>query len=73
MWRYTHLSNGFSRTIENHDIAVALTYFAYNFIRIHRSLRRGPAMPACISDHLWSISELVDLSEAEETAERGAA
>lgn len=39
MRRYTRLTNGFSRKIENHSAAVALNYFAYNFIRIHRSLR----------------------------------
>jgi hypothetical protein len=37
--RYTRLSNGFSRKIENHMAAVALNYFAYNFCKIHTSLR----------------------------------
>jgi len=46
MRRYTRLSNGFSRKIENHAAAVALNYFAYNFIRIHRTLRVTPAMAA---------------------------
>jgi hypothetical protein len=36
MRRYTRLSNGFSRKVENHMAAVALNYFAYNFIKIHR-------------------------------------
>jgi hypothetical protein len=39
MRRYTRLSNGFSRKLENHEAAVALNYFAYNFIKIHRTLR----------------------------------
>jgi hypothetical protein len=34
MRRYTRLSNGFSRKIQNHAAAVALDYFAYNFIKI---------------------------------------
>jgi hypothetical protein len=34
------LPNGFSRKIQNHDAAVALNYFAYNFIKIHRTLAR---------------------------------
>ena len=38
MRRYTRLSNGFSRKLENHEAAVALNYFVYNFIRIHRTL-----------------------------------
>ena len=46
MRRYTRLSNGFSRKLENHEAAVALNYFAYNFIKIHRTLRVTPAMAA---------------------------
>ena len=44
------LSNGFSRKIENHMAAVAINYFAYSFIKIHRSLRVTPAMEAMILD-----------------------
>jgi hypothetical protein len=51
--RYTRLSNGFSRKLENHAAAVALTYFAYNFIKIHRTLRTSPAMAAGVTDRLW--------------------
>jgi hypothetical protein len=63
---YTRLSNGFSRKIENHAAAVALNYFAYNFIWIHRSLRVSPAMAAGVTDHLWSVSDLLDVWEASE-------
>lgn len=66
MRRYTRLSNGFSRKIENHAAAVALNYFAYNFIKIHRTLRVSPAMAAGVTGHLWSVSDLVDLWESEE-------
>jgi IS1 family transposase len=72
MRRYTRLSNGFSRKIENHAAAVALYYFSYNFIKIHRTLRVTPAMAAGITDRLWSVSDLVELLEAEEVAERAA-
>lgn len=41
--RYTRLTNAFSRKIENHSAAVALYYFSYNFVKIHRSLRMTPA------------------------------
>lgn len=70
--RYTRLSNGFSRKIENHAAAVALHYFAYNFITIHRTLRVTPAMAAGVTDKLWDVSDLVALWEAEETAKRAA-
>jgi len=66
MRRYTRLSNGFSRKIENHAAAVALNYFAYNFIKIHRTLRVSPAMAAGVTDHLWEVSDLVALWESEE-------
>jgi hypothetical protein len=66
MRRYTRLSNGFSRKIGNHAAAVALNYFAYNFIKIHRTLRVSPAMAAGVTDRLWSVSDLVGLWEAEE-------
>src|SRR5256885_13550641 len=66
MRRYTRLSNGFSRKIENHAAAVALNYFAYNFIKIHRTLRTSPAMAAGVTSKLWEVSDLVALLEEDE-------
>jgi len=66
MRRYTRLSNGFSRKLQNHAAAVALNYFAYNFVRIHRTLRMTPAMAAGVTDRLFEVSDLVALLEAEE-------
>ena len=67
--RYTRLSNGFSRKIENHMAAVALNYFAYNFIKIHSTLRASPAMAAGVVNRLFDVSALVALlSEAEKKA-----
>jgi len=70
--RYTRLSNGFSRKLENHAAAVALNYFVYNFIKIHRTLRMSPAMAAGVTDRLWDVNDLVALWEAyeERRAER---
>jgi IS1 family transposase len=64
--RYTRLTNAFSKKIENHSAAVALGYFAYNFIKIHRTLRCTPAMAAGVTDRLWEVSDLVALLEASE-------
>lgn len=64
--RYTRLTNAFSKKIENHSAAIALGYFAYNFIKIHRTLRVTPAMAAGVTDRLWEVSDLVALIEAEE-------
>ena len=74
MRRYTRLSNGFSRKLENHAAATALNYFAYNFIKIHRTLRMSPAMAAGVTDQLWDVNDLVALWEAyERRAERAVA
>lgn len=64
--RYTRLSNGFSRKLTNHAASVALNYFAYNFIQIHRTLRTSPAMAAKVTDQLWSVNDLVALWESYE-------
>jgi IS1 family transposase len=57
--RYTRLTNAFSKKLENHAAAVALGYFAYNFIKINRTLRVTPAMAAGITDRLWEVSDLL--------------
>ncbi len=59
MRRFTRLTNAFSKKIENHMHAVALFYMWYNFGRIHQTLRVTPAMEAGISQHVWSIQEIV--------------
>jgi len=61
MRRFTRLTNGFSKKIEMHAHAVAVHFAYYNFCKIHQSLRVTPAMEAGISDHAWSIDELVGL------------
>ena len=63
---YTGLSNAFSRKLENHAAVKALNYFAYNFIKIHRTLRTSLAMAAGVTDRLWSVEDLVALWEAYE-------
>jgi IS1 family transposase len=73
MRRYTRLSNGFSRKLENHAAAVALNYFAYNFIQIHGTLRTSPAQAAGVTDRLWSVSDLVALWESYEAAPKDVA
>jgi hypothetical protein len=67
--RYTRLTNAFSRKLDNHAAAVALYYFAYNFTKIHGTLRTTPAMAAGVTDRLWDVSDLVTLIEASERKE----
>ena len=59
MRRFTRLTNGHSKKIDNHRHAVALHYMYYNFCRIHQTLCVTPAMEAGISDHVWSLEEMV--------------
>jgi len=66
MRRFTRLTNGFSKKIENHKHAIALHYFNYNFCRVHQTVKAPPAMAAGITDHVWELSEPVALLEAEE-------
>jgi IS1 family transposase len=59
MRRFTRLTNGFSKKVENHAYAVAIHYMHYNFCRIHQTLRVTPAMEAGIADHVWTIEEMI--------------
>lgn len=62
MRRFTRLTNAFSKKWENHRHSIALYFMYYNFVRIHQTLRCTPAMAAGLSDHVWSLEELVGLS-----------
>jgi transposase-like protein/IS1 family transposase len=57
--RYTRLTNAFSKKWEKHHAALALWFAYYNFCRVHRTLRVTPAMEAKISDHVWTLKELL--------------
>jgi hypothetical protein len=61
MRRFTRLTLGFSKKIDNHKHAVAVNFVHYNFCRIHQTLRITPAMAAGLTDHVWEIEELLSL------------
>jgi hypothetical protein len=65
MRRFTRLTNGFSKKIENHVASVALHFMHYNFARVHKSLKdpypRTPAMAAGVADHVWTLEEIAGL------------
>jgi IS1 family transposase len=63
MRRFTRLTNGFSKKIENHMHAVSLHFMFYNFCRVHKSLRVTPAMEAKIDDHVWTMEEVVMMAD----------
>ena len=64
MRRFTRLTNGFSKKLENHCHAVALHFFAYNFIRVHGTLGTTPAVAAGVDHQVWTVEDLVDLVDA---------
>jgi IS1 family transposase len=66
MRRFTRLTNGFSKKVENHGHMVALHFMHYNFCRIHKTLRVTPALSAKVTDRLWSVEDIVDLLDAAE-------
>ena len=68
MRRYTRLTNGFSKKLENHAAATAIHFMYYNFARIHRTVRMSPAMAAGVTETLWSIRDIVGLLEEHEVA-----
>jgi IS1 family transposase len=66
MRRFTRLTNGFSKKIENHMLAIALYFMHYNFVRSHKTLSnpypKTPAMAAGLSDHMWTFEEIIKLA-----------
>jgi IS1 family transposase len=63
MRRFTRLTNGFSKKVENHAAMVSLHFMHYNFARPHSSLGKHttPAMAAGVADHVWTCDEIAAL------------
>ena len=64
MRRFTRLTNGFSKKVDNLRHAVALYAVHYNFCRVHMSLRVTPAMEAGLTGRLWTVADIVRLIES---------
>jgi IS1 family transposase len=64
MRRFTRLTNGFSKKLDNHIHALALYFAFYNFVRIHKTLKVSPAMAAGITDRLRSLEDIANRIEA---------
>lgn len=67
MRRFTRLTNGFSKKLENHLHMLSLYFVHYNFCRMHKTLRMSPAMAAGISDTLRDVEWIVSLIDARAT------
>jgi hypothetical protein len=66
MRRFTRLTNGFSKKVEDLAAAVSLHFMHYNFCRVHKTLGTTPAVAAGLTDHVSPLSELVALLEQAE-------
>lgn len=64
MRRFTRLTNGFSKKIENLKAAVALHFAHYNFCRVHKTLRVTPAMEAGVASDVWTLRDLISEVDA---------
>ena len=64
MRRFTRLTNGHSKKIENHCHAVALHFMHYNFCRKHITLKTTPAVAAGVAQAPWSIKDLLAMFDA---------
>ena len=63
MRRFTRLTNAVSRKLENHMHAVSFYFMVYNFCKIHSRIKTTPAMEAGATTYLWSIEDIVMMSE----------
>jgi IS1 family transposase len=72
MRRFTRLTNGFSKKIENLAWAVSLHFMHYNFARPHKTLTKKypttPAMAAGVADHVWTVQDIAELLEPQESS-----
>jgi transposase-like protein/IS1 family transposase len=60
MRRLTRLTNGHSKKWGNHEAALALWFAYYNYCRKHETLRTTPAVAAGLTDHVWTVVELLE-------------
>ena len=58
--RLTRLTNAFSRRSDNLEAALWVYFAHWNFVRIHTTLRVTPAMEANVTDHVWTINEMLN-------------
>ena len=53
------MTYSFSKKWEKLEASLALHFAFYNFCRIHRTLKVTPAIEAGVTDHVWSLDELL--------------
>jgi hypothetical protein len=66
MRRFTRLTNDFSKKFENHCHALALYFFWYNWVRLHKAHKLTPAMAAGLARGPMEMTDLVAMIDARE-------
>jgi IS1 family transposase len=64
MRRFTRLTNAFSKKLRNHELMIAIHAVHYNFVRMHKTLRCSPAMAADLSKTLWSLEDMIEMTDS---------
>jgi IS1 family transposase len=63
MRRFTRSTNAFSKKIENHIWAISLHFMYYNFCRVHQSLKTTPAKASKLTDKIWTLEDIIEMSD----------
>lgn len=64
MRRFTRLTNGFSKKVENHVASLALYFFYYNFVRVHQTLKTTPCVAAGVTNRRWDLADMIGLLDS---------
>jgi hypothetical protein len=62
MRRFTRLTNPYGKKLDKLKAAIALHFAWYIFVRVHQTLRITPAMASNLTDHIWTLEELLSLA-----------
>jgi hypothetical protein len=63
--RFTRKTLGYSKRLDNLRHAMAIFAAHFNFVRKHSAHGRTPAQAASLTDHQWTIGEMLSLAGAE--------
>ena len=61
--RFTRLTNAFSTKAEMLAYSLAITFCYHNFVRVHQTLKTTPAVATCLTDHVWTIRQLLEKTD----------
>jgi IS1 family transposase len=68
MRRFTRLTNGFSKKIENHMHSISFFFMVYNFVKKHGTVKTTPAIAAGVASFQWTIEDIVMMADTVTTS-----